>query len=90
MDNINIQLNSSGRQTNVSGYAESENGRDSNMKQNKADAFNSATSQQNPSLEESKEGGPLKVNPPSEKSWFTKLCPCFSIEFFQSYFDVNT
>jgi hypothetical protein len=41
--------------------------------------------------EESKvSGGPLQVNPPAEKTWFSRCCPCLTIEFFQSYFDVTT
>jgi len=30
------------------------------------------------------------VNPPAEKTWFSRCCPCLTIEFFQSYFDVTT
>lgn len=26
----------------------------------------------------------------SDKSWFQRLCPCFTIDFFQGYFDITT
>jgi hypothetical protein len=32
----------------------------------------------------------FQVQSSSDKSWFQRLCPCFTIDFFQGYFEITT
>ncbi|CDW76090.1 yip1 domain containing protein [Stylonychia lemnae] len=95
MDNINIQMQDlSGRNTSVSSDSDDKKKvqkKSNNSYKQQQNGIDPTLIRQEPELRSDAGLGQQQLNlAPSEKSWYAKICPCLSIDFFQVYFDVST